>query len=120
MFLLDDRDAVLGGAEPVSVAANGFIEAGLARADAIELEAAQGIKAAQIITLLKGYVARLQILGDSAATDQFQDVPFGKAFEVPTCFEFDLGEIPVAPEWASHEFAIEFGALALIGEQNAI
>ena len=66
---VDDGDAVLGRAEPISIAADGFAKPWLSRADAAIAKAAHGISAAQIKTFVKGDIDGIEALSDASASD---------------------------------------------------
>src|SRR5579883_625686 len=44
----------------------------------------------------------------------------GKAFEVPAGFELDFGKVAVPAERSADKFAVNFGALSLVGQSDAV
>src|ERR1039458_9341402 len=129
MLLLEDRDAVLRRGKPIRVAAHRLIKSGrrggtivlLARADVIVLEAAQRVRAAQIITLKERHVGRIaECRHHSCAPPQFQHVAREKPAEVTRALETQLVKGVVAAQGTARELGGQRGALALVGQLNAV
>src|ERR1019366_6772025 len=98
-LLLEDRDAVFRRPKPIGVAADGFVIARLARADVAVFEAAQRVRATQIITFKKRNVWRVaERVDHPRPPSQLQHVAFGQTLEVPAALEFQLVELPVEPD----------------------
>src|SRR5665213_2982463 len=123
-------NAVFQRAKPVSVAAGWLVEisaAGrvgvkvlFARPDVAELEAAQIIKAAKIITVVKRHVAAGKAVGDARPSAGLKDMAVEESGEKPVGVQLYLVIHFVAGAEFGIELGGEFGTLAVVGQLRAV
>src|ERR1039458_4010017 len=125
VVLLKNGQAVFHRAHPVTVAANRLIRyaSGIAggiiwvtRCDVAIFDPAQRVEAAEIITVVKRYVAGTQTVRDAGTSDRLDYMAFEQAGEIPGGFDFNF----VIHGVADAEFRVNFRPLAVIRQLHAV